>query len=160
MGEREDAGGTNLGDEEGAASVDAIHEVVRLDGGLGRVGERDSRGVVDDDIDSAKLLSRLLHRLVVGASQSAPHSSPAPGLYAPPRFAPHAGCPPQEAEPSLQLRQSPLLQCRSSRVAWDGPSRCSLPRISCDLVCERARDARLGCNSHVGALTRQSQSDG
>lgn len=52
-----------LGDEIGAPAVDGVHEVVRLDTRVLRVGEGDGRGIIDDNVDAAKLAGSLFDSL-------------------------------------------------------------------------------------------------
>ena len=54
-------------DHEGAARVDLMHEVEPLHVGVGDAGELDRAGIVDDDIDAAELLRRLVERVAAPA---------------------------------------------------------------------------------------------
>lgn len=46
--------------QEGSSRVDAVHEVVFLHRRVQRAGQRDGAGVVDEHVDAAELLHRLL----------------------------------------------------------------------------------------------------
>ena len=54
-----------LGDQVGAARVDLMHEVVLLLGRLLGAGEADGAGVVDHNVDAAKVFHSLRRRTTV-----------------------------------------------------------------------------------------------
>ena len=63
-------GRQSLRDEEGAAPVDGMHQVVALMAGVSSVGvKRDGRSIIDADVDAAERLDRLSDGLRRSASR-------------------------------------------------------------------------------------------
>ena len=69
MGDLEQMRQAELRDEEGAAPIHRMHQVVALHRRVERAGQRNGRGIVDADVDAAELANRvrdgLLHLRLV-----------------------------------------------------------------------------------------------
>ena len=53
----------HFGDEERAARIDLVHQIIALHVGLQRAGELDGAGIVDADVDAAEPFHGLRHRI-------------------------------------------------------------------------------------------------